>query len=63
MAEWIDPGTSALLLLVDGGFDREVLYELERFEGAGQVAYTTLPAGAKAEIEAALNGRPSPDIR
>ena len=61
MAEWIDPGTSALLLLVDGGFDRDVLAELERFEGAGRVAYTTLPAGAKAEIEAALSGRPNPD--
>ncbi len=55
MAEWIDPGTSALLLLVDEGFDRDVLEELGRFEGAGKVAYTTLPDGAKADIEAALS--------
>ena len=54
MAEWIDPGTSALLLLVDAGVDPAVIDELKRFEGIGRVATTTLPAGAKAEIEAAL---------
>jgi len=57
MAEWISPGTSALLLLVDEGFDPAVLEELKRFEGIGRVAVTTLPAGAKAEIESAL-GQP-----
>ena len=56
MADWIDPGTSALLLLVDEGFDPEVIEELRRFEGTGEVAYTTLPHEAKAEIEAALKG-------
>lgn len=56
MAEWIDPGTSALLLLVDAGFDPEVLVELRRFEGTGEVAYSTLPPAARAEIEAALRG-------
>jgi uncharacterized membrane protein len=56
MAAWIDPGTSALLLLVDEGFDPEVLTELRRFEGTGEVAYSTLPAEARAEIEAALAG-------
>ena len=54
MAAWIDPGTSALLLLVDSGLDPAVLAELKRFEGIGRVAGTTLPDGIKAEIEAAL---------
>jgi uncharacterized membrane protein len=54
MAAWIDPGTSALLLLVDSGFDPAVIDEMKRFEGIGRVAVTTLPAGAKAEIESAL---------
>src|SRR5688500_1144404 len=31
MADWIDPDSSALLLLVEEGFDREVLEELRRF--------------------------------
>jgi uncharacterized membrane protein len=56
MADWIDPNSSALLLLVDAGFSPEVVTELRRFEGTGEVAYTTLPEGAKAEIEAALAG-------
>jgi uncharacterized membrane protein len=54
MAAWIDPGTSALLLLVDSGLDPAVIEELGRFEGIGRVAVTTLPAGTKAEVEAAL---------
>jgi uncharacterized membrane protein len=54
MAAWIDPGTSALLLLVDSGLDASVIEELKRFEGIGRVAGTTLPAGTKAEVEAAL---------
>ena len=54
MAEWISSGTSALLLLVDSGFDAAVVEELKRFEGIGRVAGTTLPAGTRAEIEAAL---------
>ena len=56
MAEWIDPGTSALLLLVEEGFDAEVVEELKRFEGIGEVAYSTLPAETRAEIESALAG-------
>ena len=56
MAEWIEPDSSALLLLVESGFSPAVLDELRRFEGTGQIAYTTLPEGAKAEIEAALAG-------
>jgi len=54
MADWIDPQTSALLLLIDGGIDPVVVEELKRFEGIGRVASTTLPAGIKAEVEAAL---------
>ena len=56
MSEWIDPGTSALLLLVDAGFDHEVIAELRRFEGTGEVAYSTLPPGVRDEVEAALGG-------
>jgi uncharacterized membrane protein len=56
MAEWVAPGRSALLLLVDAGFDHQVVTELGRFEGIGHVAYTTLPPEAKAEIERALSG-------
>lgn len=54
MAAWIDPSTSALLLLVDSGFDHAVIEELKRFEGIGRVAVTTLPEGTKSEVEAAL---------
>lgn len=54
MAAWIDPGTSALLLLVDAGLDPSVMAELKRFEGIGRVAVTTLPPGTKSEVEAAL---------
>ena len=61
MADWIDPGTSALLLLVDDGFDPAVIVELRRFEGTGEVAYSTLPADTRADLEAALAGR-VPDI-
>ncbi len=57
MAQWIDPGTSALLLLIDAGLDPAVIEELKRFEGIGRVASTTLPDGVKAEVEAAL-GQP-----
>jgi uncharacterized membrane protein len=56
MAEWIDPGTSALLLLVDDGFDAAVVEELSRFEGTGEVVFTTMPPAMKAEIAAALAG-------
>jgi uncharacterized membrane protein len=56
MADWIDADTSALLLLVDSGFHSDVIAELRRFEGAGEVAYSTLPSGVRAEIERALEG-------
>ena len=54
MAAWIDPGTSALLLLIDAGFDPALIEELKRYEGIGRVATTTLPDGVKSEVEAAL---------
>lgn len=57
MAAWIDPGTSALILLIDAGLDPAVLEEMKRFEGIGRVAVTTLPEGVKAEVERAL-GQP-----
>jgi uncharacterized membrane protein len=56
MAQWVEPGRSALLLLVDAGFDHAVITELHRFEGIGHVAYTTLPPDARAEVERALSG-------
>lgn len=56
MAAWIDPGTSALLLLVEPGFDHQVVEELKRFEGTGEVAFSTLPSETRSEIEAALGG-------
>lgn len=56
MADWVASGTSALLVLVETGFDPVVFEELKRFEGIGRVAGTTLPAGTKADVEAALRG-------
>jgi uncharacterized membrane protein len=56
MAQWVESGRSALLLLVDAGFDHAVITELHRFEGIGHVAYTTLPPDARAEVERALSG-------
>jgi uncharacterized membrane protein len=56
MAEWVESGRSALLLLVDTGFDHAVVTELARFEGIGHLSYTTLPAAARAEVERALAG-------
>jgi len=56
MAERIDADSSALLLLVEAGFSRDVVEELKRFEGTGEVAFTTLPDATRAEIEAALAG-------
>jgi uncharacterized membrane protein len=57
MADWIEPGTSALLLLIESGIDPVVVEELKRFEGIGRVASTTLPEGIRAEVEEALGQR------
>lgn len=52
MADWIDPGTSALLLLVADARLPEVLTELRRFEG--RLVTTTLPDEVRAQLEDAL---------
>lgn len=49
---WLDPGTSALLLLVKEDVGPVVLRELGRFEG--DVLYCTFPGGVRQELEAAL---------
>ena len=49
---WLDPGTSALLLLVSQDVSAAVLRELGRFEG--QVVYCTFPDGVRRELEGAL---------
>jgi uncharacterized membrane protein len=55
MADWIDPGTSAILLLVHDARLSEVLDELRRFEG--RVVTTTLPDEVRAQLEDALRDR------
>jgi uncharacterized membrane protein len=59
MAEWAEPDSSVLLLLVDEGFDDAVIDELARFEGTGELVSTTLPDAVRGEIEAALSGQPA----
>jgi uncharacterized membrane protein len=51
----LDPGTSALLLLVSADVRPAVLAELARFEG--KVLYCTFPEAVRAELERALSGR------
>jgi uncharacterized membrane protein len=53
MAEWIDPGTSALLLLVSDPVVRdEALRELGRYEG--KIITTTFPDNVRKTLEDAL---------
>jgi uncharacterized membrane protein len=53
MSEWIDPGTSALLLLINDPVVREdALRELGRFEGT--VVSTTFPDDVRRALEHAL---------
>lgn len=52
MAEWIDPGSSALLLLVSEAKLEVVLAELRRFEG--KLVTTTLPDDVRDRLEDAL---------
>ncbi len=54
VAEWLDPGTSALLLLVAADVRPVVVQELGRFEG--QVIYCTFPDAVRRELERALAG-------
>jgi uncharacterized membrane protein len=56
MAEWLDPGTSALLLLVnDPGLRADVLRELGRFDAT--VVATTFPDYVRQAIEESLGER------
>lgn len=52
VGEWIDPGSSALLVLVSHDVHPVVLRELSRFEG--RVLYCTFPEAVRRELEAAL---------
>ena len=53
VGEWLDPGTSALLILVSDEVRPVVLHELGRFEG--QVLYCTFPESVRHELEQALS--------
>lgn len=52
VGQWIDPGTSALLLLVSHEVRPIVLRELSRFEG--KVLYCTFPDAVRDELDLAL---------
>jgi uncharacterized membrane protein len=56
VGEWLDPGTSALLILVADDVHPVVLRELERFEGT--VIYCTFPDAVRHELERALATSP-----
>ena len=53
VGDWLDPGTSALLILVSDDVRPVVLHELSRFEG--QVLYCTFPDAVRHELERALS--------
>lgn len=57
VAEWIDPGTSALLILVSDQVRPVVMKELGRFEG--KVLYCTFPEAVRNELELALGQEPT----
>lgn len=52
VGKWLDPGTSALLVLVAAGVRPAVLRELGRYEG--DVLYCTFPDAVRHELERAL---------
>ena len=52
VADWLDPGTSALLLLVADDMRPSVVHELGRYEG--KVIYCTFPDAVRRELERAL---------
>lgn len=54
VGRWLDPGTSALLVLVAADVRPAVLAELGRYEG--QVLYCTFPGAVREELERALGG-------
>lgn len=57
---WLDPATSALLLLVADDVRPSVVTELRRFEG--QVLYCTFPDAVRHELERALATNPMPPV-
>ena len=57
MADWLDAGRSALLLLVTVQNEAELLRELGRYEG--EVAATDFPERLRVELEEALGDRPA----
>ncbi|HEX2046449.1 MAG TPA: DUF1269 domain-containing protein [Acidimicrobiales bacterium] len=57
MADWLEAGRSALLLLVTVENEAELLRELGRYEG--EVAATDFPERLRAELEEALGDRPA----
>jgi uncharacterized membrane protein len=52
VGNWLDPGTSALLLLVSAEVRPAVVTELGRYEG--KVLYCTFPDAVRTELEQAL---------
>lgn len=59
MAEWVEAGRSALLLLVTVEDKPEVIRELSRYEG--EVVTTDFPEAVRQELEAALGNQSSSD--
>ena len=59
MADWLDAGRSALLLLVTVDDKAEVLRELGRYEG--EVVSTDFPESVRRELEQALSDRSATD--
>ena len=59
MADWLDAGRSALLLLVTLENEAEVLRELGRYDG--EVAATDFPERLRRELEQALRDRTTSD--
>ncbi|MEZ5182352.1 MAG: DUF1269 domain-containing protein [Acidimicrobiales bacterium] len=53
VGDWLDPGTSALLLLVSEDVRPAVVAELSRYEG--RVLYCTFPDAVREELERALS--------
>ena len=56
VGRWLDPGTSALLILVAADVRPAVLRKLGRYEG--QVLYCTFPGAVREELERALSDEP-----
>lgn len=59
VATWLDPGTSALLLLVAEGSTPALVRELERYEGT--VIYGAFPGSVREELERTVAEQPPVD--